>query len=144
MVHTCVDEEVLQHLSLFVLRQEYEALLTRLYRADVSIDVVELHDLLQASTEIVVSIVADEQLLATVQGSVLQVLPTRLMVVSNVVTHDDYEGQGYGRQALTALEATARKRWGSASRSMKALLTNRTARGNSTFYERQGWYPLTP
>lgn len=142
--YLCIDTEVLEHVSLFALRREYEALLTRLYQRDLDITSIELHERLHAQTEILVFLIHEQQLVATAQGSIVQALPQPLMVVSNVVTHDDYEGQGFGRQVMAALEAEGVMRWASTTRPLRAILTNRPTRGNSAFYQAQGWYPLTP
>lgn len=141
--HLYINKEVLSHFSAYDLYNEYQALLTRLYQ-QVDSYPIELHKLLFSSTEILVFLVEGQKMVATAQGSLSQVIPDRLMVVSNVVTHEDYERQGHGKRVLQFLEAEARQRWGRSGRSLKAVLTNRPERGNSGFYERQGWYPLTP
>ena len=141
--HLCVDVTVLDHLSLFALNREYEALLTRLHVCDWNIEPPELWQLLQDSASVLVCLVRGDQLVATALGSVCG-FPDCRVLVDNVVTHDDYEGRGYGKQVLEELENEARRRWSHPQRHLRAILTNRPTRGNGEFYARQGWYPLTP
>lgn len=139
----CLNGAVLEYLSVHDLAHEYEALLSRLY-ADPVICPRRFYDLLCKDTELLIFVMQEKQLLATVQGSLVAALPEHLVQVSNLVVHDDYEGNGYGRRVLEALLETAKERWsGLGNRALRAVATNRPERNNSGFYEKQGWYPLT-
>lgn len=139
-----IDESILSKLSMFELCREYNALLARLYEEEVNAKPKELNHRLQAKTEILVHVVQQKQVLATAQGSLADGLPHQLVIVHNVVTYDDHEGQACWQKALSALEAEAVFRWGKSPRPLKALLTSQPNSGNDAFYERNGWYPLTP
>lgn len=141
-----IDSEVLEEINIWQLSRDYEALLTRLTHRDVP-DVPEaLCRACSAETELLFCMVADEQLIATVQASLMQPVTGALILVSNLVVHDDYERQGHGRRLMQCLEETVNKRWSApfANRMLHGILTNRSSRGNGEFYARHGWIPLTP
>jgi GNAT superfamily N-acetyltransferase len=144
--HFLVDKAVLEHIDMFQLSRDYEALLERLTDQEISVNSDEFFRLFDVETEFFCFAVAAGQLVGTVQASLNQPLNHALVLVSNVVVHDDHEGQGCGRELLRRLEETAVERWSVpyGNRPLRAILTNHTKRGNSAFYTRQGWEPLTP
>lgn len=144
--HFSVDKAVLEHINMFQLSRDYEALLERLTGRELSAKPEEFYRLFDVETEFFCFAVAAGQLVGTVQASLTQPLSGASVWVSDVVVHDDHEGQGCGRALLRRLEETAIERWSVpyGNRPLRAILTNRPARRNSGFYKRQGWYPLTP
>lgn len=144
--HFCVDTDALKYIDMFQLSRDYEALLERLTGREVTIDPAELHRLFTVETEFFCFVVVPGQLIGVVQASVTQ-LPTRgIILVTNLVVHDDHEKQGCGRRLMELLEQTAIERWSVPydQRPLEIVLANYPRRENSEFYQKQGWEPLTP
>lgn len=100
--------------------------------------------LLRDRNELLVFVVRAGQLVSTAHASLAKTPPSWHVYINNVVTHDDHEGQGYGRQVLDGVCRAATVRWGeNGQRPLRFTLTNSPEKGNAGFYEALGFTART-
>jgi GNAT superfamily N-acetyltransferase len=123
---------------------QYNTLLQRLHGESMTAcDIMSLYRILDSSSEHLFFVVADGKLVSTLHMSLALVHPVSSLLINNVVTLPNYEGQGYGKLLMNY--ATERLRGWYATKSIKVrlMLTNAPKKGNAGFYEKLGFLART-
>lgn len=141
--YVCTDERVVHFVDVFDLFQDYSALLTRLHGPHLESSFTAFVERLEAESELLIFVFADEQLIATAQGSLAQLHGRRYVYINDVVVHDDYEGQGYGRIVISTLQLSAYARWARDGEALRLYLSNSPNKENAGFYEKLGFRART-
>ena len=119
----------------------YQRILRDLHGADYTITSRTMCRIMEDQHQIVVCLCSHDcrSILSTAQASLALVSPVQLVYINNVVTLSEYRGNGFGRQVLECIEATAVKKWSECDWPLRFVLTNNPNKGNAGFYESCGY-----
>lgn len=135
----CVSNEVLQWMDFEVVRSQYQTLLWRLHGESLWVSPVFFRELLNSNDDVISFVISENQLVAMAQASRVKVLPAFQAVVNNVAVREGFDGKGFGRQAMTALESMIKFRWSCWMTGIVIFFTNSPLKNNAGFYKSLGY-----
>lgn len=136
-----LGKEVLRVAATRELLRDYQSLLDRLYPGRISDLPFDFFERLDADPyNLLVTRTVGQTIVSTAQATLIPVEPDWNILVSNVITNEDFDGGGHGRAVMEYLVKVVRQRWSRPDgRQPNIVLTNNPKKGNAGFYQKLGW-----